>query len=251
MDKRKKRIAVVGATSVMAEHCIRLWLQEASLDLSLLGRSQQKLQHLATDLQVRSPDSQINTFTADFLQPEAIEKVVAEISQSGPIDIVLIAHGVLPEQSLCQDDLSVNCDALLVNAVSPVLFAEAFAKQMMIEKQGTLAVIGSVAGDRGRKSNYVYGSAKGLVERYMQGLQHRFAGTAVKAVLIKPGPTDTPMTAELKSQGVSLAPVESVAKTIVKGINGGKSVIYAPAKWRLIMFVLSHLPALIFNKLNI
>ena len=116
---------------------------------------------------------------------------------------------------------------------------------------GTIALIGSVAGDRGRKSNYVYGAAKGLVTRYAQGLQHRFAGTGVKVVLIKPGPTDTPMTAHLKNTGAKLASVESVAKLIVDGVEVGKPVVYAPGKWWLIMMIIRHLPAIIFNKINI
>jgi hypothetical protein len=114
-----------------------------------------------------------------------------------------------------------------------------------------LALIGSVAGDRGRKSNYVYGAAKGMVTRYAQGLQHRFAGSAVKVVLIKPGPTDTPMTTHLKAQGAKLTPVEEVAKGIVDAINRGQAVAYVPGKWRLIMWVIRHLPGFVFNKLNI
>jgi len=116
---------------------------------------------------------------------------------------------------------------------------------------GTLVLVGSVAGDRGRKSNYVYGSAKGLVTRYAQGLQHRFAGTGVKVVLVKPGPTDTPMTAHLKAQGAKLASVEAIAKNIVDGVKRGQPVVYAPPKWRLIMLIIQHLPNFIFHKLNI
>src|SRR5690606_24074454 len=119
---------------------------------------------------------------------------------------------------------------------------EAFAGHMERSGRGTLAVIGSVAGDRGRKSNYVYGAAKGLVTRYVQGLQHRLAYTGVKVVLIKPGPTDTPMTAGLKLKGARPAPVEDVAVCIVEGIARGKAVVYAPAKWQWIMMIIRHLP---------
>jgi len=143
---------------------------------------------------------------------------------------------------------------LEVNAISPVLYAEAFAKHMGRLNHGTLAVIGSVAGDRGRRSNYIYGAAKGMVTRYVQGLQHRFAGITgnrVKVVLIKPGPTDTPMTAQFKAKGMKLASVEEVSAGIVAGIAGGKSVVYVPGKWRLIMTIIQHIPAFVFNKLNI
>ena len=179
----------------------------------------------------------------------AIATLASDIAAARRIDIVLIAHGNLPQQRDCEQALTAARDALWVNGVSPALFAEAFAAQLERQQQGTLAVVGSVAGDRGRKSNYVYGAAKGLVERYMQGLQHRFAQSGVKVVLIKPGPTATPMTAHLPARG--LASVDAVARRIVDGIAAGRPVIYAPSKWWLIMMVIRHLPRFIFNKLDI
>ena len=247
----KKRIVIIGATSAIAEHCARLWVQNQPVDLTLVGRDTQRIERVATDLKVRSPQSQIRVVQAEFLDPEAIDATVKNIVQSGNVDIVLIAHGSLPDQADCQDDLQACREALDVNGVSPVLYAEAFAKQMAKADHGTIALIGSVAGDRGRKSNYVYGAAKGLVTRYAQGLQHRFAGTGVKVVLIKPGPTDTPMTAHLKGKGAKLAPVEGVAKQIVDAVEAGKPLVYAPGKWWLIMMVIRHLPAFVFNKMDI
>jgi short-subunit dehydrogenase len=116
---------------------------------------------------------------------------------------------------------------------------------------GTIGMIGSVAGDRGRRINYVYGASKALMDRYAQGMQHRFAGTAIKVVLIKPGPTDTPMTADQKARGRRLASVESVAQGTVDAIDRGTAVAYLPRKWQLIMFVVRALPDFIFNRLNI
>jgi short-subunit dehydrogenase len=165
--------------------------------------------------------------------------------------MVLIAHGRLPEQAACQADISMASDALVINGVSPALFAEAFAAHMAKADHGTIGIVGSVAGDRGRKSNYVYGSAKGLVGRYAEGMQHRFAGSGVKVVSIRPGPTDTPMTSELKAKGASLAPVGEVADTIVAAMDRGRPVVYAPAKWALIMAVIRHLPRVVFNRMNI
>ncbi|MBW1668562.1 MAG: SDR family NAD(P)-dependent oxidoreductase [Deltaproteobacteria bacterium] len=249
--KGKRRIVVVGATSAIASHCARLWLENQPSDLTLVGRNAQRTDRVASDLKVRSPESLIRVVCADFLDPEVITTTVENIFQSGDVDIVLIAHGSLPEQVRCQNDLKACCQALNINGVSPVLFAEAFAKQMAKSNHGTIALIGSVAGDRGRKSNYVYGAGKGLITRYAQGLQHRFAHSRVKVVLIKPGPTDTPMAADLKDKGTKLAPVEKVAKEIVEGIEAGRPVIYTPRKWWLIMMVIQHLPAFVFNKLNI
>jgi len=247
----KKRIVIVGATSAIAEHCARFWAAGKDVNFTLVGRHASRIQRVAADLKVRSPQSDIRVVEGQFLDPAAIQGTVDGIAAEGPLDLVLIAHGLLPNQSDCQNDLQACREALEVNGVSPVLYAEAFAKLMAQANHGTLALIGSVAGDRGRKSNYVYGSAKGLVDRYAQGLQHRFAGTGVKVTLIKPGPTDTPMTAGLKERGASLASVDVVAEGIVAAIEQGKAVAYVPTRWWLIMMVIKHLPAFVFNRMNI
>ncbi len=244
----KKRIVIIGATSAIAEQCARQWVQQGPVDLLLLGRNQRRLEVVAADLLVRSPTSEIKIVVANFLDPELIKITAVALFEKGPIDIALIAHGSLPEQMDCQNDLGLCRETLEVNAISPVLYSEALAGQMAKLNRGTIALISSVAGDRGRKSNYVYGSAKGLVTRYAQGLQHRFAGSGVHITLVKPGPTDTPMTAGMKGKFSSS---EEVAKIITQGIENQKLVIYAPGKWRLIMMVIRHLPSFIFNKLNI
>ena len=247
----KKRIVIVGASSAIAGQCARLWLQRQPTDLVLVGRDAGRIERVAQDLRVRSPASTIEVVAADMLDPAAIAATVEQIVAAGDADIVLIAHGSLPDQEACQDDLDACNQALQVNAVSPVLYAEAFARHMARAGRGTLALIGSVAGDRGRKSNYVYGAAKGLVTRYAQGLQHRFAASGIKVVLVKPGPTDTPMTAHLKATGAKLASVEDVARQIVDGVEAGKPVVYTPGKWWVIMMIIRHLPRFVFNKMNI
>lgn len=234
----------------MAEHCARLWVSGQAIDLTLVGRSANRVERVAADLKVRSPQTDIHVLQAEFLDPVAIQVTVDGIVAQGAVDVVLVAHGFLPEQADCQIDLRACREAIEVNGVSPVLFAEAFAKHMAQANHGTIAMIGSVAGDRGRKSNYVYGSAKGLVTRYAQGLQHRFAETRVRVVLIKPGPTATPMTGHLKGKGPKMASVIDVATDIFKGVEAGKNVIYTPGKWRLIMLIIKHIPPFIFNKIN-
>jgi short-subunit dehydrogenase len=246
-----KRIVIIGASSGIAQQCARLWVEEGPKIVVLVGRDLVRLESIAADLKVRSSACEISCLTGDFENPAAIGQLVDGICASGSIDIVLIAHGSLPEQLLLQQDLAACASALSVNGVSPVLFAEAFAGHMQQQGYGSLALIGSVAGDRGRRSNYVYGAAKGLVTRYAQGLQHRFAGSAVKVLLIKPGPTDTPMTAQMKQKGVKLASASEVAERIVGAVKAGDSVVYAPPKWAVIMMIIRHLPRFIFNKMNI
>lgn len=250
MDPRNK-IVVIGATSAIAEHCCRLWLQSAGVQLTLVARDAAKAERIAADLRVRSPASAIDVITMDFLDTDAIRRLAQSSAASGSIDIVLIAHGVLSAQSVCESDLAACREALEVNAVSPALFAEAFAGELAKQGKGTICIIGSVAGDRGRKANYVYGSSKGLLSRYAEGMEHRFAGTGVRVVLAKPGPTDTPMAAALKAQGRRLASVEGVARDIVRAIAKGKPVVYAPWQWRWIMMIVRHLPRFVFNRLNI
>ena len=245
-----KNIVIIGATSSIAQHCARHWLAKPCCVL-LVGRSEEHLARVADDLRVRSPQSEISFATLDFLDPLAVESLVRNAVTPSSIDLALIAHGDLPDQEQVQRDLAGCRDALALNAISPALFAEALVCKMEQTGGGQLVVIGSVAGDRGRKSNYIYGSAKALLDRYVQGLQHRFSGSAITVTLVKPGPTSTPMTAHLGDAGPGLAPVESVAQCIVQGVGKGKLVIYAPGKWALIMMVIRHLPRFIFNKLDI
>jgi decaprenylphospho-beta-D-erythro-pentofuranosid-2-ulose 2-reductase len=246
-----KHYVLVGATSAMAQQCARLWVGKQPARLTLVGRDAAKLQAIADDLRVRSPQSIVAVLTADFATPDGIAQCVQACVQQAPIDVALVAHGVLSDQAVCEQDLHACAQSLNINGVSPVLFAEAMVQAMLEAGGGTLAVIGSVAGDRGRKSNYVYGAAKGLVDRYLQGLQHRLAHSPVRVVRIKPGPTDTPMTADLKALGRRMASVEQVAADIVRGIDQGQEVVYTPGIWRLIMAVVQHIPSRVFAHINI
>ncbi|MEP5567742.1 MAG: SDR family NAD(P)-dependent oxidoreductase [Halioglobus sp.] len=245
-----RKILVIGATSAIATECLRRW-SEQPVELVLVGRSDGRLQRLARDLGVRSPSSKIHTAVLDFMDPVSIQSFVADQRQQGPIDLAMIAHGSLPEQEECQADLTCVDQALALNGISPSLFAEAIATAMIDQGAGTLAIVGSVAGDRGRKSNYIYGAAKGMLDRYAEGLQHRLFNSGVALCLIKPGPTLSPMTAHLAGSGLPLADISDVADTIVKGVDKRKAVIYAPGKWALIMWVIRHLPRFVFNRLDI
>lgn len=248
----QKKIVIVGATSAIATHCARLWAMTGqAIEFVLLGRDIERLERLATDLRARNQQVSTTVQVVEFLNPTQIQSVIDRIEATSSTDIALIAHGSLGDQERSQRDLAFNGAELQINALSPVLYAEAFAQHMEKAGKGTIAVMGSVAGDRGRQSNYVYGAAKGLVTRYAQGLQHRFAGTAVRVVLVKPGPTDTPMTAHLKAQGMKMASVETVAQGIVAAIDAGKPLAYVPGKWALIMMIIRHLPNFVFNKMRI
>ena len=243
------KIVVIGATSGIAEHCCRLWVTAEPVELVLVARDAPKVEKIAADLRVRSPASTVTTIQGDFLDRAFIQSVVDGAVATGPVDIALIAHGWMPDNQVGLD--LATCEQILdINAVSPVLFAEAFAAHFVKAGRGTIAIIGSVAGDVTRKANYLYGASKALLTRYAQGLDHRLIGSGVKVVLIKPGPTDTPMTAQhRRPHGRRMAPVEDVARATVDGIQRGKPVVYTPPIWQLIMLIVRHIPRPIFNRL--
>ena len=243
------RILVVGATSTIATECERIWASSGGNHLTLVARNAEHLEALKNDLQIRYPQSTYNTLVCDFESPE---DVATALTRAGAIDVALIAHGQLTDQHNAQDNLSTLKESLSINAISPALFIEAVIKQFETQKRGTLAVIGSVAGDRARRSNYVYGTAKGFLDLYCDGLRHRLAGTNINVVLIKPGPTSSKMTMAMPNPPKGMADAATVATDIVKACAKGQSTtIYTPRKWQLIMFVIRNLPNFVFNKMNI
>ncbi|BEU98531.1 SDR family NAD(P)-dependent oxidoreductase [Acidovorax sp. DW039] len=248
-----RRIIIVGATSAIANQCAKIWLTAQSAELILIGRDELKLKQITSDLKIRSPQSSISSIFVNFLDEKSIQETTQLICEERLPDIVLIAQGALPNQEECQHNLNVCRAALEINGISPILFTEGFAKFMAKADFGRIIVIGSVAGDRGRQSNYVYGAAKAMVHRYIEGLQHRIAGHChnLSILLVKPGPTATPMTRHLQAAGASLASAETVALEIVEASNKHKTQLYTPKKWGIIMFLIRHLPSFIFNKIRI
>lgn len=247
MTRPQRRIVVVGATSAIAGHMLRSWLSRGDASVVLVGRDQARLDAVRADLAVRFPASSFASRAGELVDPASIQAAVAELSRQAP-DLVLIAHASPVSQGPGQGDLIAAGEQLMVTGVSPALWMEAFADRMA---SGTIAVIGSVAGDRGRRGNYLYGAGKALIERVAQGLQHRFAGTGLRIVLIKPGPTRTPLTAHLAAAGARLADVSAVAGRAAHAVDRGRRTVYAPARWRAIMAVVRSIPAPLFNRLDL
>lgn len=243
------RIVVVGGTSEIAQQCCRIWLSDNSIELVLTGRNENKLARLVTDLKIRFPKSKIEHQAFNHLSPMAIDAFVKQISKER-LDLVLIAHGSLTSQSRAKENSGYLWKELETNASSPILFSELFAGALEGQGYGKLAVIGSVAGDRGRAINHAYGAAKASLATYISGLQHRLAKTSIKISLIKPGPTLTPMTINAHVGPSKLADPVSVAKKIVKGISKGRRVIYAPSVWRYIMFAVRVTPFWLFKRIG-
>jgi len=250
MAELPRSILIVGATSLIAQHTARRWCAGGATSVRLVGRSADALERVAADLRVRGARSgtAVDLRVIDLTDPAAIAETVAEAERDLRPDTVLVAHGAMHRPAAMRDDLALARDQLDVTGVSPALWLEAVATGTRARRIG---VIGSVAGDRGRASNYLYGSAKSMVERVAQGLSHRLHGSGRTVTLIKPGPTATPMTAELQSAGARLATAEGVSADIVRGISRGRAVVYAPGIWRWIMLIVRLLPRAVFNRTSL
>lgn len=243
-------IVIVGATSAIAQACARQWVGKGFRHFELIGRNSDSLNILANDLTSRSSGVIVHTHVGDLLSPQDASRLTADVLKSGTPEVVLIAQGSLPQQGAAQADPFQLHASIEINAISPSLFAEAFAAPMS-ESTGTIALIGSVAGDRGRQSNYVYGASKAFLDTFARGMQHRFHGSQLNILLIKPGPVDTPMTSGMEIKPSGMASVNKVASDILHAIEKRKSVIYSPSKWRLIMAVIRAVPSFIFNKTSL
>jgi decaprenylphospho-beta-D-erythro-pentofuranosid-2-ulose 2-reductase len=174
----------------------------------------------------------------------------AESSLSG-LDTVLIAHGTLSDQKACESSVELTLRELTTNGLSVVALLTSVAARFEQRRAGTIVVISSVAGDRGRQSNYVYGSAKALVTAFTSGLRQRLYASGVAVVTIKPGFVDTPMTAAFP-KGALWAKPQKIANGIVAAVDGGAAtVLYLPAFWRLIMFVIRSVPEAVFRRLKL
>jgi len=248
--KHQEAIVIVGATSHIAQHVTAIWAKQSPAAIFLVARNLNKLHPISCHLQILNPESEIICMALEFSDIQAADDLIDQIFSSYAVTKVLIAFGTLPEQSICQHDFDLAQKSLIINGVLPIIFCEIFISKMKDLKPASLAIIGSVAGDRGRKSNYFYGAAKSMIDTYIQGARHRLSKSPIHLCIVKPGPTATPMTEGMEGN-LQLADPKNVALDIVKGIRNKKSVIYTPSRWRVMMMVVRNLPEFIFNKLNI
>lgn len=246
------RVILFGATSAIAEQTARQLVAQGA-SLYCVGRNRDKLMALIDDLKVRASDQQqIDGCAADLTDSDQHARLIdAGERVLGGIDGVLIAHGTLPDQQACQADVDKTRQEIETNALSVISLLTLLANRLEHQQHGVIAVISSVAGDRGRQSNYVYGAAKGMVTLFLQGLRNRLAKSNVDVVTIKPGFVDTPMTAELDKGGLLWAKPEQIAKGIIKAMQKGKGEVYLPWFWWGIMLIIKHIPEAIFKRMSL
>ena len=244
MSATTKRIVILGAASAMAEAAARLWAAQGA-SLALVGRNAERLETIAADLRLRG--AAVTVEPADCDTVDAAATLDALANRLGGIDVVLLAYGILGDQSRLESDPAATRALLHTNFVSAAGWCMAAADRFERQRSGALIVIGSVAGDRGRASNYVYGASKAGVE----GLAHRLAKAGARAALIKPGFVDTPMTAHIAKKGPLWAQPEALGRAIVRAAEKGGPVSYAPVYWRGIMAVIRNVPAPLFHRTNL
>lgn len=241
-----RKILIVGATSTIAEHTARLFAADGE-SLFLVGRNADRLAAIAADLGVRGAATvDTHVMDADDLEAHAA-MIEAATASLGGLDTLLVAYGTLPDQAACQADPATAVAAWHTNAVSAIALITAVANRFEAQGHGLIAAISSVAGDRGRASNYVYGSAKAGLNAFLDGLRHRLFKAGVQVLCIRPGMVDTPMTADF-DKGPLFAKPERVAADIHRAIDKRLAVLYTPGFWRLIMTIITALPRAIFHR---
>jgi decaprenylphospho-beta-D-erythro-pentofuranosid-2-ulose 2-reductase len=243
------KILVLGATSGIAEATCRIWASQGA-SLFLVARNAEKLAAVAADLKVRGA-SYVDTAVADLDDTEKHPALLAHaVNSLTGMDIAYLAHGILGDQLHAEQDFNTAAQILHTNFMAPVSLLTWLANYCVQRHSGTLAVISSVAGDRGRKSNYLYGSSKAGLSAFLGGLRNRVDREGVTVLAIKPGPTKTAMTAGMpKSE--KFADVDSVAESIVKAIDSRQDTLYVPFQWQPIMFIIRNIPERVFKKLNL
>lgn len=244
-----RKILVIGAASAIAQETIKLFAKDGD-SMYLTDLKYSRLVAISEDFQTRY---NVNVFIKEFdvLDFDEHSNLIADAADKlGQIDIILIAHGTLPDQHKMQDNYLDAITEFNINGLSVISLSTVASQYFESRGKGTLAVISSVAGDRGRQSNYLYGSAKGAVSLFLQGLRNRLSSSEIKVITIKPGMVDTPMTAHLP-KGILFAKASAVGKGIYDAILKKKDIAYIPGYWRFVMFIIKHIPESIFKKLKL
>lgn len=246
-----RNVLIIGATSTIAEHTARQLVAQGA-NVFCIGRDAEKLTAIIDDLQVRAPEATIGSKAMDLCDDKAHELLLEEAQAAlGNLDGVLIAHGTLPDQKACETSVATTRQEIETNALSVISLLTLLGNDFEHQRSGVIAVISSVAGDRGRQSNYVYGSAKGMITIFLQGLRNRLYKNGTDVVTIKPGFVDTPMTDGLDKSGPLWAKPDTIATGIIKAMRKGRQEVYLPWFWWGIMQIIRHIPEFIFKRLSL
>ncbi|MDC0357855.1 SDR family oxidoreductase [Oligoflexia bacterium] len=245
MNKR----VIFGATSAIAMEAAKHFAADGDA-LLLLGRDAGKLEAVRNDLLTRGA-KEVYMIACDLIEIERHRDILEQVGKVLPdYDTVLVAYGTLGDQEACQGDYDLTELELRTNFSSVVSLLTPIANIFEERKSGAIAVIASVAGDRGRQSNYIYGSAKGALALFLQGLRNRLYKANVSVLTVKPGFVDTPMIAHMKKGPLSVKPAV-VGKGIYDAIKNRKDVVYLPWFWCFIMLIIKSIPEVFFKRLKL
>lgn len=248
-DKLAQNVLVLGATSSIAQAVTRIYAARAA-NLYLVARNPQGLALVAADARVRGA-VETHTKALDLSDISVHPELLSDVARVMPeLDIALIAYGVLGNQMEGERTYTAAEAVLRINFLSAVSLLTCLANNFERQRKGTIAVISSVAGDRGRKSNYIYGTSKAALTVFLEGLRARLVPCGAHVLTIKPGFVATPMTAHLK-QGVLFASPDKIGRGIVSAIDQKKDIVYLPWFWWAIMLAIRMLPERIFKKTNL
>ncbi len=243
-----ERLLILGATSAIAEATARRYAERGA-HLFLVARDPERLQAVADDLRARGAAA-VHTRVQDLDRRDEHDALANACWRAlGRVDIALLAHGTLPDQAACEVDPAAAATALERNAVNPIALLGHLANRFADQGDGTIAAIASVAGDRGRRSNHIYGTAKGALALYLSGLRARLHPAGVHVLTIKPGFVATPMTHGLALPRALVVPPARVARDIERALHRRRNTCYTPGFWRLIMLLIRALPEPLFKRL--
>ncbi len=242
------KILILGATSAIAQATARL-LADRGASFFLAARDPYKLQAVVSDLQTRGAKAVYSTALDLDNEAEHASLLDAAVQILGSVDMALLAHGVLGDQKAAEASPAVAEAIYRTNFLSPASLITLLANYFEERGTGTLAVISSVAGDRGRKSNYVYGASKGALSILLDGVRNRVDRAGVQVLTIKPGFVSTPMTAHLP-RGPLFAEPRTIGRGILRAVEKRRDVVYLPWFWRGIMFAVRAVPGRVFKRMN-
>lgn len=243
------RVAILGATKGMGRALARLAAERGDR-ICLLGRDESDLERSAADLDVRGGDAAIGCVACDLEKPEMFGQALDAAQEAlGGLDAVVVTAAIFASQDELESDPGLTERLLRINFSNTVLFCEAAKNVLLREGGGTLCVFSSVAGERGRKPVIVYGAAKAGLSHYLEGLDHKHYADGLRVVTVKPGFVKTSMTAGLAPPPFAGEP-DAVAQRVLRAIDRGAPVVYAPAAWRWIMAVIRSLPRAIMRRIN-
>lgn len=243
-------IFIAGATSAIAQAWARLYAARGA-GFYLVGRDSNKLDAVKSDLLARGARD-VQLYAMDMALVQDYEKIVAQLYAHWPhVDIALFAQSSMPEQRMLEKNVADLRSMFELNIMSYLQPATLIAERMAQAGSGSVVLISSPAGERGRQSNYFYGASKAAVTVFAGGLRNHVFKRGVHVLTVKPGFVDTPMTAHIEKSGPLWATPEQIANCIERGLQKKKDVIYAPWFWQVIMLVIKNIPEIIFKRLSL